>query len=202
MTPPTILSTNSYSSSRPSGSNFNQTCPYCPFPPLCLTNFPSTSTVSLIVSLYATCGLPILASTENSLFILSTRTSRWSSPIPDIIVWPDSSSLWTLNDGSSCASLPRANDIFSWSGFDLGSTATDMTGSGKSILSRTICLFESDKVSPVVISLRPIHAAISPARTSLISSLLLECIWTILPTLSFFDLVELITASPTERTPE
>ena len=55
-------------------------------------------------------------------------------------------------------------------------TATDITGSGKSILSKTIGLFESDNVSPVVISFKPIHAAISPALTSLISSLLFECI--------------------------
>ena len=85
---------------------------------------------------------------------------------------------------------------------DLGSTATDITGSGKSILSRTIGLFASDKVSPVVISFRPMHAAISPALTSLISSRLLECICTILPTLSFFERVVFITLSPTLRTPE
>ena len=77
-----------------------------------------------------------------------------------------------------------------------------MTGSGKSILSNTIGLSASDNVSPVVISFKPIQAAISPALTSLISSLLFECICTILPTLSFFDFVELITASPTDKTPE
>ena len=108
----------------------------------------------------------------------------------------------TLNDGSSWASFPRAIDIFSWSALDFGSTATEITGSGKSILSNTISFDPSHSVSPVVISLRPIHAAISPALISFNSFLLLECIWTILPMRSFLPFVELITESPTDTTPE
>ena len=42
----------------------------------------------------------------------------------------------------------------------------------------------------------------SPARISLISLRSFECIWTIRPTLSFLVLVEFITPSPTDRTPE
>ena len=60
-----------------------------------------------------------------------------------------------------------------------------MTGSGKDIFSKIIGFFKSHKVSPVVTSFKPITAAISPALTSEISSLLLACICNILPTLSF-----------------
>ena len=54
--------------------------------------------------------------------------SRCNSPIPEIIVCPDSSSVRTRNDGSSLASLPSATLIFSWSEIVLGSTATEITG--------------------------------------------------------------------------
>ncbi len=155
-----------------------------------------------MVSRYATWGAPTLHSTSNSRIIRSTMMSKWSSPIPAIIVWPDSSSEETLNDGSSLASLPRAIPIFSWSTLVLGSTATAITGSGNSILSRTILSFMSQRVSPVVTSLRPIAAAMSPALTSLISSRSLECIWTIRPMRSFLSLDELYTKSPDFKTPE
>src|SRR5436305_562005 len=46
----------------------------------------------------------MLASTRNSRFIRSTRTSRWSSPIPEMMVWPVSSSVRTWKVGSSSAS--------------------------------------------------------------------------------------------------
>ena len=49
------------------------------------------------------------------------------------------------------------------------------------------------RVSPVVVTLSPTAAAISPEYTISISSLLLACIWSILPTLSFFPFVELYT---------
>src|SRR6266571_1684037 len=58
----------------------------------------------------------------------STKISRCSSPMPDMMVWPDSSSVWTRNDGSSCASRLRAMPIFSWSALVFGSTACDITG--------------------------------------------------------------------------
>ena len=50
-------------------------------------------------------GGPDVASTLNSLNILSTKISRCSSPIPFITVCPDSWSMLTLNDGSSAANL-------------------------------------------------------------------------------------------------
>ena len=46
-----------------------------------------------IVSRYATCGLPTLASTPNSRFMRSTMISRCSSPMPEMMVWPLSSSV-------------------------------------------------------------------------------------------------------------
>ena len=58
------------------------------------------------------------------------------------------------------------------------------------------------RVSPVVTSFRPIAAAMSPARTSLISSRLLACIWTIRPKRSFLDLTGFSTVSPELTTPE
>ncbi len=58
--------------------------------------------------------------------------------MPEMMVWPDSSSVLTRNDGSSWASLPSATPIFSWSALDFGSTATEITGSGNSIRSRVI----------------------------------------------------------------
>ena len=51
-----------------------------------------------------------------------------------------------------------------------GSTAIEITGSGKIMRSSVMTLAGSHSVSPVVASLRPTAAAMSPARTSLISS--------------------------------
>ena len=68
----------------------------------------------------------------------STRISRCSSPMPEMIVWPDSSSVRTRNDGSSCARRLSAMPIFSWSALVFGSTATWITGSGKIIFSSVI----------------------------------------------------------------
>ena len=51
--------------------------------------------------------------------------------MPEISVWPVSSLVCTWKVGSSSARRPRATDIFSWSAFVFGSTATLMTGSGK-----------------------------------------------------------------------
>ena len=59
--------------------------------------------------------------------------------------------------------------IFSWSDLVFGSTAIAMTGSGNVMRSSVITLFVAQSVSPVVTSLRPTAAAMSPARTSLIS---------------------------------
>ena len=54
--------------------------------------------------------------------------------------------------------------IFSWSALVFGSTATEITGSGNSMRSSVIDCFTSHSVSPVVTSLRPTAAAMSPAR--------------------------------------
>ncbi len=92
--------------------------------------------------------------------------------------------------------------IFSWSALVFGSTATEITGSGKSMRSRMIGFSIEQRVSPVVTSFMPISAAMSPARHSLISSRWLACICTIRPTRSFLPLTEFITESPEDRTPE
>src|ERR1700732_4670261 len=56
--------------------------------------------------------------------------SRCSSPMPLRMVWPDSRSVETRNDGSSAASFASATPSFSWSAFDFGSIAISITGSG------------------------------------------------------------------------
>ena len=47
---------------------------------------------------------------------------------------------------------------FSWSPLVFGSIATEMTGSGKVIDSSTTWFAGSHRVSPVVVSLRPMNA--------------------------------------------
>jgi len=85
--------------------------------------------------------------------------------------------LWTRKVGSSSARRWIALDSFSWSDFVFGSMACSMTGFGKVIDSRTIGLAGSQRVSPVVVSLRPMTAQIMPAPIESISSRLLACIW-------------------------
>ena len=63
------------------------------------------STVFVTVSLYATCGLPTLAATLNSRSKRSTMISKWSSPMPEMIVCPVSSSVNMRKVGSSSASF-------------------------------------------------------------------------------------------------
>ena len=60
--------------------------------------------------------------------------------MPEMIVWPDSSSERTRNDGSSCARRDRAMPIFSWSALVFGSIAIAMTGSGKIMRSSVMTL--------------------------------------------------------------
>ena len=117
--------------------------------------------------------------------------SKCNSPIPLIIVCPDSSSEVTLNEGSSFANLPKASPIFSWSALVLGSTAISITGSGNSIGSKRIGLASSHNVWPVIVYFNPANATISPVEASLISSRLFACIKSILPILSTFSLDEL-----------
>ena len=56
--------------------------------------------------------------------------------MPLMMVWPDSWSTETRNEGSSWARRCSATPSFSWSPLVLGSTATSMTGSGNSMRSR------------------------------------------------------------------
>ena len=128
--------------------------------------------------------------------------SRCNSPIPEIIVCPVSSSDWTLNVGSSSASFWSPSESFSSSALDFGSIATDITGSGKVIDSNWIKSDEADKVSPVLAFLSPTPATISPAQMKSISSLELECILKILPSLSSLPVVVLVTLSPLLSVPE
>jgi hypothetical protein len=69
--------------------------------------------------------------------------------------------------------------------------ATSMTGAGNFIASRMIGFSSVQSVSPVRVSLRPMAAAMSPARTSWISSRLLACICSRRPTRSRLSFVEL-----------
>ena len=83
--------------------------------------------------------------------------------MPEISVWPVSSFVCTWKVGSSSARRWRAMPIFSWSTFVFGSTATLMTGSGKSMFSRRTGLSGAHSVSPVTTCLMPTAAAMSPA---------------------------------------
>jgi hypothetical protein len=83
--------------------------------------------------------------------------------MPEMIVWPVSSSVRTWKVGSSSARRASATDIFSWSTFVFGSIETCTTGSGNVIVSRTIGESGAHSVSPVEVCLRPTAAAMSPA---------------------------------------
>jgi len=119
-----------------------------------------------------------------------------------MIVWPVSWFVYALNVGSSSANLVNAIPIFSWAALSLGSIAISITGSGNSIDSRIIGWLGSHKVFPVVTSFNPTAAAISPAYTLSMSSLWFECIWRILPILSFLSLLEFNTVEPDSKVPE
>ena len=165
------------SKSESTGDNSNFISANFPRPPDCFLYTSLWSTDAVIASLYATWGAPWLHSTLNSLFNLSIIISKCNSPIPEIIVCPESSSVLTVKVGSSSANLPSATPNLSKSFCVLGSTAIPITGSGKSIDSNTIGEFKSHSVSPVLISLKPTNAAISPAFNLSIWFCLLECIW-------------------------
>ena len=89
--------------------------------------------------------------------------SRCSSPMPEMIVWPVSSSVRTRKVGSSSVSRCRPAPSLSWSPFVFGSIATEITGSGNSIVSSRIGAVSIASVSPVDVFFRPTMAAISPA---------------------------------------
>ena len=69
--------------------------------------------------------------------------------MPEMMVWPVSSSVRTWKVGSSSDSEKSALHILSWSALVFGSTATWMTGSGNSSSSSTIGVLGSHSVSPV-----------------------------------------------------
>ena len=83
--------------------------------------------------------------------------------MPAMMVWPVSSLVRTRKVGSSSARRCSAAVSLSWSALVFGSTATSMTGSGKSIVSSSTGASGSHSVSPVVVCLRPTAAAIEPA---------------------------------------
>ncbi|MNV50549.1 hypothetical protein D3C71_1425650 [compost metagenome] len=122
--------------------------------------------------------------------------------MPAMIVWPDSWSVLTRNDGSSAARRLSARPIFSWSPLDFGSIAIWMTGSGNSMRSRITGFSGSQSVSPVVVSLRPARATMSPAKASSMSSREFECICSIRPTRSRLSLTVLMTDEPFSSLPE
>ena len=96
--------------------------------------------------------------------------SRCSSPMPAISVWPVSSSVLTRKVGSSSARRARPLPSLSWSAFDFGSTATEITGSGKVIDSSTIGADSAASVSPVVVALQA-DAGRDLARADLVALL-------------------------------
>ncbi len=97
--------------------------------------------------------------------------------MPEMTVWPVSSSLRTRKVGSSSARRWIAVPSFSWSDLVFGSIATEMTGSGNVIDSRMTGFAGSDRVSPVVVCFRPCTAMMSPACAWGRSSRLFACIW-------------------------
>ncbi len=111
-------------------------------------------------------------------------------------------SVSTRKDGSSAARRARPWDIFSWSFLVFGSTAISITGSGKVIVSSTTGFCGSQSVSPVVVSLRPASAMMSPANASSISSRAMACIIIMRPTRSFLPLVAFSRPSPFLIMPE
>ena len=122
--------------------------------------------------------------------------------MPAMRVWPVSSSVLTLNVGSSSASFWSPIESLSMSALVLGSIAILMTGSGKSIDSSTTGLLGSQRVSPVRVSFSPTMAQMSPARTVSTSSRELACMKSRRPARSFFSFVAFIIASPLLSVPE
>ena len=116
-------------------------------------SLPCFSTVFVIASLYATCGLPTFASTLNSRRRRSRMISRCSSPMPAMIVCCVSSSVRIRNVGSSCARRVSAVAELILVGLASSARSPDeITGSGNAIDSSAIGDFSSHSVSPVRVS--------------------------------------------------
>mmetsp|Transcript_31773 Transcript_31773/g.68281 ORF Transcript_31773/g.68281 Transcript_31773/m.68281 type:complete len:232 (-) Transcript_31773:1487-2182(-) len=111
--PPLISCSKRKPPSSSSGSKRTTILANWPEPPDCFLCVCSMVVVRVIASRYATCGGPMLHSTLNSRFMRSQMISRWSSPMPSMTVWPESSSREKRKDGSSAASLMSAPVIFS-----------------------------------------------------------------------------------------
>ena len=122
--------------------------------------------------------------------------------MPEIRVWPVSSSVWTRKVGSSSARRCRPAPSLSWSALVFGSIATAITGSGKSIDSSLIGAVSIASVSPVVELLIPTPAAISPAPISSRSSRWLACICRMRPMRSVLPVLVFSTRSPALSWPE
>ena len=122
--------------------------------------------------------------------------------MPEIRVWPVSSSVWTRKVGSSSDRRCRPAPSLSWSAFVFGSIATAITGSGKSIDSSTIGAVSIASVSPVVELLIPTPAAISPAPISSRSSRWFACICRMRPMRSVLPVLVFMTRSPAFSWPE
>ena len=116
--------------------------------------------------------------------------------MPEITVWPVSSSVRTWKVGSSSPRRWRATESFSWSTFVLGSIERCTTGSSNVIASSTTGASGAQSVSPVEVCLMPTPAAMSPAYTSSISSRLFACIIRMRPTRSVRPVTELSTRLP------
>ena len=136
--------------------------------------FLSNSTSSFIVSRKDIFCSFLSISNLFSLCSLSAEISKCSSPMPPIFICLVSSSTQYLKLGSWICRFFKASHTLFWSWFLLGSIAWEITGSAKLIKG----LFLSQNVSPVTVFFKPTIAAMSPAPTSLIFSLLLACILT------------------------
>ena len=122
--------------------------------------------------------------------------------MPEISVWPVSSSERTWKVGSSSPRRASAAPIFSWSAFVFGSIETAITGSGNSIDSSLTGASGSHSVSPVEVCFRPTPATMSPAKISSRSSRWLACISRIRPTRSWRPVLAFMTLEPAFSVPE
>ena len=181
-----ISDLNLFSAPRSKGISFNITLAKCLCPATSLSNTADACPSFSMVSLYITCGFPTLTLVLNSRCIRLMITSRWSSPIPDKIVCPVSSSFWSLSVGSSAINFSRTWSSFSWSAWVLGSTATDITGSKNSIFSNKTGWSMEQSVSPVEDSFNPITPTRLPAPAESMRSLLLACIFNMRESFSLF----------------
>ena len=113
---------------------------------------------------------------------------------------PDVNSAFRVKDLHDAFVVPQ--EVAEAVAFLCGPAATSMTGSGNSIRSRMIGADVAQSVSPVVVSLRPARATISPANASSISAREFECICSMRPTRSRLPLVEFSIWSPFLSEPE